>query len=744
MRMLRTAGARPLAWSLGIVVGLGVFAARGQEAAAPAAATNAAPEVIDTQADSITYDRTTGWVVARGNVIITKGRKELRADYVRVNVQTEDAHAYGNVRLREGDEVQTADSLEYNFGEKVGEVRGLEGGSEPFRVISNESVERLGPSTFVMHDTVVTTCTNREHRLHYRVKAREATLVPDEYMRLKGAVWYFGKAPVLYLPYWKKGFDDEYGWELRPGHSSRWGAFLLAAYRYPLSEHWKGRTHVDYYEERGIGAGQDLSWSYLTKGTGDLRLYYIDDDRPIDDDEDLATADIDPERYRIRFRHYWGMGPRDYLVARAHLLSDTDMLEDFFEREYRRSAQPENEVSYTHRGDWYTANLLLRGRINDFYGNVNRLPEASLDIMRQPLGRSPIYYEGKTSASYLERVFPERSAEEEYSALRVDSLNTLLYPKKYFGFLNLIPRAGVRGTYYSETRRVETVTNIVTVVQTNGLAGTEGATGTQTNTTTRFIDLGADFRTIYELGMEASFKAFRVWDDGGMREPIRHVAEPYADYTYRLEPSVLPDELYRFDAIDALDELHRVKLGMRNKLQEKREGRARDVLDIDVYTFYRFEYPDEEQALGDFFLDSEYTPNAWLSIDNDGIYDTEEGAIDRFNTQIGLIPNDTWQAAIEHRYIRERSSLLTGSLTLNPNAAWVFNVYGRQEMEDSRLEEVGGYIQRNLDCMAFRLGSRVMPSYTRADGTQREEDYKVTFEWWLTAFPGFGLLDDER
>lgn len=728
---------------------LPVVPAAGQEEMLPAQEENT-PLAIDTKADKLNYDRKTGWVIASGNVVITKGTSRLTANYVRLNTKTEDAHAYGNVVLTEGDSVWEGDSLDYNFGEKTGSAVGISGRTEPFRVIHNDRIERTGPNTFVLHNATVTTCTNEFHDCHYHVRARKATIVPGDYLTIRNGVWYFADLPVMYLPVWKKDLRDDFGWEIRPGHSSRLGSFLLTAYRYRIDPTFTGRTHLDYRTERGIGVGQDFGWSSLTKGTGDLGMYYADDDKPIDDDEDAATADIEPERYRARLRHYVGLSPRDYAMFRLNYLSDTDIIQDFFEDEYRLNSIPENYASYAHRGNWYTASLLARSRLNDFFGGVNRLPEATLESFRQQLGYSAFYYEGSTSLGFMERVYPESSSRTDYSSIRLDTQHTFYRQAKYFGFLNLVPRTGVRGTYYSQTRETQTNTAVVTVTQTNTFIAADGtpttvvSTGSQTNTTTTDVDAGNGFRSQYEFGLEASFKAFRIWDDGGLHEPRRHIVEPYANYTYLSEPTLLPGEIYQFDSVDSLDKEHYVKLGVRNKLQVKREGWPFDVLDVDVYTRVRLETEPDENALDGFYMDAEIRPAEWFMIDLDGEYDTDESRLDEFNTQLILTPGDYWRASVEHRYDYDRSSLLNGSLTLMPNRNWHFNTYGRYELDESRVEEQGGYVQRNFDCMSFRLNGRVLPAYTRPDGTEHETDYRFTLEFWLTAFPNIGVFGRQR
>lgn len=725
----------------------------GQPAVGQQPATAGAPaavQPIDTKANELNYNRETGWMIAKGDVIITKGDTELRANYVRVNVRTEDAHAYGDVVLTEGDQVWKGRSLDYNFGTKTGAATGVSGVAEPFRIIRNDKIERLSDNTFLLHNAVITTCSNEFENCHFHVRAREVSIVPDDYLQVRGGLWYFAGIPTMYLPYWKKDLREDFGWEFRPGHSSRMGTYLLSAYRYRINPSFTGRSHLDYRTMRGFAVGQDIGWSWPTRGTGDLALYYADDDKPIDDDEDAASSDIESERYRVRLKHYVGLSFRDYAIARMDYLSDTDILEDFFEREYRQSPVPENEVSYAHRGDQYTAGLLVRGRLNDFFSGVNRLPEASLDFMRSELGESSFYYEGRTEAAYLEQVFAEASDDEDYSTFRLDSQNMFYRPSRHFGFLTVVPRAGVRGTFFSQTREIETLTEVLTVTQTNTVTDATGgqttvvSTGTETNTTTRNLDAGSGFRSLFEVGLESSFKAFRTWDGGGRHEPRRHIVEPYANYTYRSEPTILPDELYQFDAIDAIIEANEVKFGVRNKLQVRREGRPFDLVDVDLYTRYRFYRDPGERSLDNYFLDAELRPSDWFKVDLDGVIDSEDNTINAFNTQIILTPESGWRAAAEHRFVADRSSLLIGSLTLMPNEIWHFNLNSRYELEDSRLQEQGGYVQRNFDCMTFRLIGRILPSYTRPDGSEHDTDYRVSLEFWLTAFPEFGVLRRNR
>ena len=669
-----------------------------------AEAPRAGAEPVDVRADKVEYDRSTGWAEAAGHVVIRRGEEVLTADYVRVNTETQDAEALGNVVLKRGDDTWTGEFLSYNFLTNVGSADDLTGKTAPFQYTAAD-VKRGEGDVFVLHDAEISTCALSKSDWHYRVRARRVTIVPGDHLKAHHVVWYFDGVPSFYFPYWYRDLEDkDTGLHVRPGYKSRMGAFLLTSYRYRLAPWLKAETHLDYRTRRGFAVGQDFLWHVPdAPWYGDLELYYLNDNEPIDDDEDAATADIDSQRHRVRLRHRYYATSRDYVLLQAYHLSDTDVLEDFFGREYQRMRQPENYLVYTHRGDRYTAGAQVRKRFNDFYTTVERLPEASIDVSRLQIGDSGFYYEGDADAAFLRRLFRDMSTSDDYDALRADSAHEILRPFKTFGFLNLIPRAGYRGTWYSKTLD----------------AGAES---------------GAGFRSVFELGQEVSFKAFRIWDSPG-RRAYRHVVEPYADYTYVPEPNLTPDRLYQFDRVDRLDEVNKVKLGVRNKLQIKKNDRPWDLVDLNVYTYCRFERPSGDEPIEDIHADGEFYPCDFARVDMQAEYNLPDTNLDEINTRVWLWHRQVWSASVEQRYRHRTSNLWSGGVTWKPVRAWAFNTYGRMEFKNDRVEEVGGYVQRNYDCMSVRTGAGFSPGYTRTDGTETEDDWRVVVEFWLSAFP---------
>jgi lipopolysaccharide assembly outer membrane protein LptD (OstA) len=726
-----------LQWILmaGLLTGLAV----NRAAAEPAA--KSGPQHLEFTADRLEYGLGTGWVELWGNVTVTCGDERLHADAVRVNRDTKDAEARGHVRLIRPAGEWTGETLTYNFETGEGTAAGVAGRFEPF-VMEWQTAERRRGDTNVMHDVKVTTCNREQNHWHYHVRAASTTMVPGDYLKARHAVFYLGPVPVFYLPYWYRDLDGLVGYRVYPGYDSRMGAFLLSSVRYPLNTALRGETHVDYRSLRGVALGQDVRWREGDRYAGMLSLYGLDDQNPVDDDEDAETADIESGRYRVFLDHRQDFNARDYMLMQLEYVSDTDLREDFFEDEYREQRQPENYFVFTHRGDEYTAGLAVRSRVNDFFEAVNRIPELSLDLFSRPLGSSGIYYESRTTASGLKRVFPEESDNEEYSTFRLDTDHRVNRPSKHFGFLTLVPRLGYRGTYYSKTR--ETGTNTVTFasVVTNttvigGITNTSVTTAEETAMVEETIEADGELRSLVELGVEASFKAFRVF--GPAMNPRRHVVEPYANYTFIPEPTLLPDRIYAFDSVDTLKEKHVLKLGVRNKLQIKRKGRPFDLLDVDLFTRLRLERETGEDVLGPVEMDAELRPTDWLALDVDALYSPELSSLQAFNAWIRVHDLGPWTASVDYRFLQDESSLLAGDVTVDINTAWACGLSGRYEFEESRLEETGCFVQRTLDCMAIKMGVSFMPGYERSDGTEREDDVRALVELWLTAFPHVSL-----
>ena len=167
----------------------------------------------------------------------------------------------------------------------------------------------------------------------------------------------------------------------------------------------------------------------------------------------------------------------------------------------------------------------------------------------------------------------------------------------------MIPRAGMRGDYYS--RAPEDAPDEADVT-----------------------------RVVYDLGTEASFKISREWDgvhsDSLHIDGLRHILQPFADYQWIPTPNVATNDLFQFDSvrdvtlrggdnlsvtrysplespafntIDSIDGQDMLCASvLRQTLQTQRDGEAWNLIDVTGWTDWHIEkYDTNDNGLCGFF-----------------------------------------------------------------------------------------------------------------------------------------------
>ena len=698
----------------------------------PTAATLAGPdEMVDVKADRLSYDAARKVIVARGNVRVSRGADWVTCDAADVDTRAQIVAAKGNIELHYGDNVWRGDEATYNFRTGEGDFGQFDLYAPPWHVLAEKS-KRVSESMVELEDVMLTSC--EPDKPEYSVRASRASLESNRVVRARNVRFHLGAVPFFWFPYAKGDVRNFANFEFTPGYRSKMGVFLLTTYNYPLDDVWTTHTHLDLRSKRGVAVGEDLEWAD-PDGTyaGMLKLYYANDQELWRNEDQRAEREgmIDPDRYWVRLTDRHNLSDRDYFIMPAHYLSDKWLLHDFFDDEYQKNVQPENRVTLMHRGDRYSAGLELNARLNDFYNNVNRLPEAFLDFNRQQVFGTPVYYEGENTATYLETVYrASTNSPADYDAFRVDTRHQISLPLRAMGFLSIVPRAGYRGTYYSKTKETQVVTNVVAVTDETGTV-----TGVTNKTQKLVSDGDAIWRNLPEVGAETSFKAFGELDRGPMGledgdRDLRHVFEPYADYTLRFEPNVEPSELWQFDEIDKLDEANTIRLGLRNYLQTRRKGATHDLVYADMWVDFDLDPEEDEETFDSFGFKTELRPWSWLSWDASGVYDNNKSEIEQLKTRVNIKADDWFRLGVDYRYQVDTREQIAGDLRILPEARWSARLYARMDIQESHLDEHSYYIIHRTDCLGIGVGLRIRPD----DDGPGEADYTVWLRLWPLVF----------
>ena len=706
------------------------------------------PNAIELTADRMEY--IDGVLVADGNVVFQQEGAHLRAKHLTINQETGGLIATGDVNMLHENSIWQGERLVYNFKTREGNFGASAMYFEP-TYISAESMTRVSEDVFMMTNAIITTCAGDKPIIYVKAKQVRVVDTKTEKGRLleaKRVTFYIGKVPVFYMPVWRRHLGYRvFSYVL--GYGGRVGAFFKTrAELHPAS--WLiSNTHFDLYFSRGVGIGQDFTWKTYgkdlvaftnmtasgettntyefishTNGTGYIKSYYINDSSPYESTESVFEEElVDSSRYRIRMGYDYDFTEETYLATRLEYVSDPYLLEDFFREEFRRNANPENYVVLQHSADQYASSLRIDKRLNEFYTTVDRLPELDFDWYRSQIKESKYYYEGQNSLAFLEKLngsldrIPSNQDSSvtndvdnvstndsllpglpDYSSARFDTYHQIYLPLRLNEYYNVIPRVGYRGTWYSDSKG------------------------------------GGSVRNSLEFGTLASVKTYKTLSEksGFYGDGLRHIIEPYADYTYRVNSGLDVNEIFQFDDIDQVDDENSIAFGVRNFLQSKRgENRIANVLDADLQTSYRLDPKETQDDFGPLEGDIEIHLTDKFNIYSDFEYDWYDTAFNDFNARADYTAEDMSYYSLSYRYDRDGRSLYTPHVRLFPNNKWSYEFYAQYDSSYGEWEERRFIINRKFDCVTVGGGLRV----------DEDNEALFWFQFWLNAFPSVGMGD---
>ena len=670
--------------------------------------------------------------------------------------------------------------------------------------IRGELLTRDADGTMLFRDPVcATTCTNAVGHTHWNVSG-EVEYREKEYVILRNAWLKFCEVPVLWLPYMYYPLSErDCGFSWMPGYIGRWGGYLLTKYTYHLlgdpghgrDTYWlRGATRFDLRYRQGIALGEDLDWNLGDFGSGDANVYYAWD-RNVEEYYGHRQSDysdsyhslnwespVKTDRYSIGFRHRLEPTERDTVRLTASVFSDSSFRDDFARKAMFTWQGPwigydNSGVFWEHVENALALGAEVSGRLNEFYGMTDRLPELYFDVNPLPVFGLPVNYETENRLGYLRRnpaeyglgdptsvysFTPGRWA--SYDSFRFDTYHRLTAPFKTFDdILSVVPRVGYHGTYWHESGE-DNLTGW-------GAAEKEGTL----------------FRSILEGGVTFAGRATGLIDDSW-----RHMAEPYLDVLAQKAWYAGSGRPYVFDSIDASvmweDQFagrarnlpysyYGVTPGLRNAWERADErGNFREVVDIDVYAALQFNTADH-LGTGDAHKLAEvgdpnygkngcfvmpgarvrWNPNNDISLMGRAEYDSDNNRIavadvgwqqkvaGSFSYDVNYSFRDfrAWDFSsspydgaqmTSDEFNYARMHFIHVGFQNQPLDWFAWGPFVRWDLRENELDRIGSWFDFLTDCLGFRFIVEYENSYRRIDGYEHEDDWSFGFYVYLRAF----------
>ena len=623
-------------------------------------------------------------IVVKGNVCLPGENSAIYADTAIINTESKDFEAIGNVRFyswSETTQTLTPDKLaelekQNNQTVEITKVSGNLWEAPSITVktrnISNNIIagrlagnldsgyfafenaqlnfnnfickagfgERRADGVIQVRDTELSPCSYLEgNNAHFSISAGEATFTPYKtefygtksvvtapsdhtIMLTNGIVRIYG-VPVLWLPVFYKPKDEEPGlFGSQYGRSGNWGHYINTYRYFHFNDYPYTRIKVmaDFYTNRGFGYGTDTDIATKNSKTNFFAYAIYDHGRFRSDDYYDYNIKIPRYRYNFRLSNVTHITPRLDFRGVFELNSDPYIVKDFFESRYNPDPRPATFAALEQQFDHLSAYLYVHPKINSFYTETEHLPSFGLEVPRQEIFDTNLYYQGDFKTGYLKMDWTEFDEDiknsdklRNYDTWRLDTTHFLYYPLQ-LDWLTIVPRAGIKLTAYSHTSDRK-------VTQADHIAQYHAA-NLENDQPYRFNTYdnkgGSKLRVAGELGVEASTKIHRTWNDVKSTlfqiDGLRHVMRPYINYTYIPKPSVNRDKLFYFDDIDRLTEQNFVRLGLENRLQTRDGNSLRTLFYMENYWDIYMKKEDGFDRIGNFCTNLQFSPLKNLSI----------------------------------------------------------------------------------------------------------------------------------
>ncbi|MEO6787531.1 MAG: LPS assembly protein LptD [Chthoniobacteraceae bacterium] len=700
---------------------------------------------------------------ASGNVQISYGATTIFADEAQYDPSTRDVIATGNVRIYRDGQLVTAERAVYNLETKDIMSASVNGDTFPYFFSGNSFQNMSGTKGYLVKGGVFTTDDSLQP--DWSLRARRARIYPNDSVILYDVDIYVGETPVMRLPFLYQSLDRENSFTITPGYRSVWGGYLLSTYAFPLTDKIGATLRLDYLSNRGVAVGLGTHWKPKENGGrnwGRFTAYGLQDSGADINTTGLAREAIQSGRYRVSLQARQYLTDDIYASVNINKLSDTRFLQDFSVNEFVNNPHPDNVASLTKFSDDYTMTVLARKQVNEFFDNTESLPEAALDITRQPIFGSKAFYEGQTSAGVYNRNFAKGSSVSDYGYTRVDTFHQFLFPHTYLGWLSIVPYAGIRGTWYSETGGYAQST-------TSGTTQTLTSTGQQSATSAlnQLVKTGSVFRPVLNAGVEASFKASRAYESVQSRawglDGLRHIIQPYVNLSavstdtngkllYQIDSfqrsSQLPSiDFPSFSSTDSITNWSILRVGARNRLQTRRDDSTLNWLEMDTYFDIRlhaanFGTTDPDPGRYSNFVNRlKWNPLPWAAVAVDSQLPLLDKGFTEVNTDLYFLPNDHMSFSVGHRYINHNvlyqdSSLLTLGAYYRLDDNWAVSARGAYEFRESLFQSQTYEIHKDLTSWVANLGFSLLNNGTSSKALY---DYGFTLSFTLKAFPSVKL-----
>jgi len=428
---------------------------------------------VSLEAESMDYDKSLDVYHAKGKAKIFYTDATLFADDMQLDNKNNIATAQGNTLLKTGEDSLEGDKMVFNIADKTGTVYNARAFyARNHFYIRGDEIQKTGENTYFIKQPMATTCDGDNP--DWQITGSDMKVTIEGYGSVKNACFRMKGIPVLYSPY-----------IIFPAKTKRQTGLLLPYLAYSrdkdgldieLPFFWAISPQMDatfyqrYIEKRGFKEGMEFRYYLGAKSIGTFYGDFMEDTKHVTDETDEATnRDWQGvhKRWSYYLNHQTDFGSQFYVRTDLKKVSDKWYFRDFSSYNYyldhyaktdendfenisfkgNKSLRYLDSIARLYKG-WSHYNVTGLVDYTEDFGAVNnnhilqKYPEIFLTGIKQPLFRTPLYYELSGTYDYLHR----GEGDQGHFA---DVTPSVSLPYNIFNYLKVTPQFALKETFWS-------------------------------------------------------------------------------------------------------------------------------------------------------------------------------------------------------------------------------------------------------------------------------------------------------
>lgn len=470
---------------------------------------------------------------------------------------------------------------------------------------------------------------------------------------------------------------------------------------------------LDYFSDRGFGAGVNLDWggikAFDTYARASFRSYTINDRG---DDRDRARELgwfplEDAQRGRVLGAYSQAFGAGWQLDNIFSYESDRNFRREFYEREHDNNEPNQSYIRLSKRSADLAYFLDISPRLHPWQNRTEYLPTLGFDASRIAVGDFGLQMSSFATASLL--YFRPQDANDprpRVTVPRVDGSAWFNLPFE-LGPFAFDPYAGARvtlATTFLKTRRSSGRPGLDAEGVFPGLRPGDVAEHGYLYRVMPFF--GANMQTFF-TGTYPDVRIPWLGIDG-----LRHVVAPFVRYNNVVWNSLdeVPERAFiPMDGVDVLDEFHEIRVGIRNRLQTRTgRGDNRQTTDYFEVMVELPLYPNRQRDnggrfYGDLEVSAQWRPAPGFALAGTMFLDPISGNFNRANGSFRFDIHTFGQAHLYYRLLKGQHQVVGIQVDLTLSELYRVGIKQEYDLQNGEFRDTRVELTRRV-LEAFDIG----------------------------------------